>query len=144
MLKFYQEVYLDNNATTEVSKNVRRKIDTVLKKHYGNPSSLYKKGRSAALILKESREIIAKTINAEPDEIFFTGSASESNNNILKSLSDVYYPKKKKILSTPIEHPSVMSSLEYLKSKKIVIEYVPVDAKGRIIIKKLIIVCIRL
>ncbi|UCE04626.1 MAG: aminotransferase class V-fold PLP-dependent enzyme, partial [bacterium] len=121
---------LDNNATTAVTKNVRKKINNVLKKCYGNPSSLYKIAIDAANELDESRRIIAKTINAEVDEIIFTGCATESNNTILKGLAEIFYPGKKKILSTPIEHPSVISTLEYLKTKGILVEFIPVDSKG--------------
>jgi cysteine desulfurase len=55
-----------------------------------------------------------------PDEIYFTGSATESNNAVLKSVSHHFYPKKNKIISTPLEHPSVINSLEFLKTEGIV------------------------
>lgn len=130
MFRFQRKVYLDNNATTPVTKNVRKKINQVLKRYYGNPSSLYKIAINSAIELEESRKTVAKAINAEVDEIIFTACATESNNTVLKGLAEISYPGKKKILSTPIEHPSVISTLEYLKAKGILVEYIPVDRQG--------------
>jgi cysteine desulfurase len=127
-------VYLDNNATTAVAPCVYKKMQKVLKKNFGNPSSLYKEAIDSAIILDESRLTIAKTINANVDEVYFTGCATESNNTIIKTLAEKAFPEKRKILSTPIEHTSVISTLEYLKTKGFEIEYIPIDAKGRIII----------
>ena len=124
IFRIRRQVYLDNNATTKVSKRVRKKVNYVLKHCFGNPSSLYKVARNSAAILQESRERVSESINAEPFEIFFTGSASEANNCILKSVSEYFYPDRKKIVSTPIEHASVMSTLEYLRMKGFKIEYV--------------------
>jgi cysteine desulfurase len=134
MFHFQREIYLDSNATTDVTKNVRKRIERVLKHHYGNPSSLYRIARDAASVLADARAIVAQTINAEPESIFFTGSATEANNTILKMLSEVHQPQKNKIIATPIEHPSVMHSLEYLKTKSIKVEYLPVDAEGRVVL----------
>jgi cysteine desulfurase len=132
MFRFRREVYLDNNATTRVSHPVRTKIEYVLKHCFGNPSSLYKEARDAAQILDESRRIVAETIGADISEIFFTGSASEGNNAVLKSVSEYFYPSRKKIVSTPIEHASVISTLRYLESRGITVEYCTVDEMGRI------------
>ncbi|UCE21749.1 MAG: aminotransferase class V-fold PLP-dependent enzyme [Candidatus Aminicenantes bacterium] len=132
MFRLRKSVYLDNNATTRVSNPVREKMNYVLKHCYGNPSSLYKTARNSAIILEESREQVAATIQSQPREIFFTGSATEANNSILKSISEYSYPKKKKIISTPIEHASVISTLEFLQTRGIKVEYCPVDEKGKV------------
>jgi cysteine desulfurase len=137
MFRFHREIYLDNNATTKVSKKVQKVMSDVLKRNYGNPSSLYKVSHDSLNILNESREIIASSINAEPFEIIFTGSASEANNAVIKSLAEQAYPKKRKILSTPIEHQSVISCLDYLKKKNYEIEYIPVDREGFILLEEL-------
>jgi len=137
MFRFRREVYLDNNATTKVSKHVRRKVNYVLRHCYGNPSSLYKSARNSAEILEEARRQVAETIHADVHEIFFTGCATESNNAVLKSVSGHFYPQKQKIISTPIEHSSVISTLEYLSSQDIRVEYCPVDEKGKIRINEL-------
>ncbi len=130
MFRFQRKVYLDNNATTPVTKNVRKKVNQVLKKYYGNPSSLYKIAINSAIELEESRKTVAKSINAEVDEIIFTACATESNNTVLKGLAEFFYPARKKILSIQTEHPSIINTLEYLTSKGILIEYIPVDQQG--------------
>jgi cysteine desulfurase len=133
LLRFKRHVYLDHNATTNVSRRVRHKMNHVLKYCYGNPSSLYGIARKSAEIMEEARQHIADAIQADTEEIYFTGCATESNNAVLKSLSNYFYPKKKKIISTPIEHPSVINTLEFLKTRGIVVEYCPVDRQGRVL-----------
>jgi cysteine desulfurase len=132
LFRFKRQVYLDNNATTNVSRHVRRTMNRVLKNYFGNPSSLYGIGRKSAEIMEEARQQVANAIHANPQEIYFTGCATESNNAVLKSVSSYFYPKKKKIISTPIEHPSVINTLEFLKTQGIVVEYCPVDHQGRV------------
>ncbi len=125
-------VYLDNNATTMVSNRVRRVMNRVLKECFGNPSSLYEIGRKSGRIIEEARQSLAHAINADAQELYFTSCATESNNAVLKSLADYYYPEKNKIISLPIEHPSVLNTLEFLKTRGIVVEYCPVDGHGRV------------
>lgn len=138
MPRLRREVYLDNNATTKVNKQVTKKMSYVLKHAYGNASSLYRIARNSAEILEESRMQVAEAINADPREIYFTGSATEANNAILKSVSAHFYPeKKKKIISTPIEHASVMGTLEFLKNQGMAVEYCPVDSSGKVPVDEL-------
>lgn len=127
-----RHVYFDYNATTAVTKNVQKTIRSVLKKFPGNPSSLHDSGKKAAEIIDEARKNIADAIHANQSEIIFTGSASEANNTVLKSLFDYHYPLKRKIVSLPIEHPSVIKTLEYLQTKGLDIQYCPIDANGKI------------
>lgn len=134
---FKRNVYLDNNATTYVSSPVRRTMNRVLRFHWGNPSSGYQKGKTAFQIIEHAREQFAKSINAYSHEIYFTGSATECNNAVLKTLSNHFYPDKKKIISTPIEHPSVMNTLEFLESQGIIVQYCPVDRYGFVSVKEL-------
>lgn len=137
MFRLRQEIYLDNNATTKVSPSVSKKMERVLRFYYGNPSSLYQVARDSALVLEESRRQIAATIGAKPEEIIFNSCASEGNNNILKSLTELNYPKKTRIISSPTEHSSVMATLEYLKKQGVEIIYCPVDKYGKVVIEKL-------
>lgn len=132
MFRFRKKVYLDNNATTEVDKDVVKIMNYVLKNHYGNPSSLYKISYSSTELLEKSREEIAKSINAKPEEIFFTGSATEANNQIIHSAFEHFFPSKTKVITTPIEHPSVLSTLDFLKTKGLEVEFFKVDRFGRI------------
>ena len=128
-----RQVYLDHNATTSVSRRVRRTMNRVLKCVYGNPSSLYGAGRKSAAVMEVARQQVADAIHADAHEIYFTGCATESNNAVLKSLSNHFYPKKKKIISLPIEHPSVINTLEFLKTQGIEVDYCPVDRHGRVL-----------
>lgn len=130
LFSFKKHVYLDHNATTNVSSYVRRTMNRVLKKYYGNPSSLYDIGRKSAEILEEARLNVANAIHADTQEVYFTGCATESNNAIIKSLSDYFYPERSKIISTPIEHPSVINTMEYLSTRGIIVQYCPVDKYG--------------
>jgi cysteine desulfurase len=107
-------------------------MNYVLKYCYGNPSSLYGIARKSAEIMEEARKHVADAIHADPHEIYFTGCATESNNAVLKSVSNCFYPKKRKVISTPIEHPSVLNTLEFLKTQGIIVEYCPVDRHGRV------------
>ena len=138
MFSMQRQVYLDNNATTPVSRTVWKKMTKILKNHYGNPSSPYCLGQGSARILEESREIIASTIGADPQEVIFTSCATEANNQILKSLSQHYVAEgKKKIISSPVEHPSVMETLQYLENNGTEICYLSVDKNGFISLQEL-------
>ncbi len=132
-----RNIYLDNNATTKVSKSVRRKMNYVLKHCYGNPSSIYNIAGKSVEIIEEARQHVADAINAEAQEVYFTGCATESNNTILKSVSKHFFPNKRKIISTPIEHPSVMKTLEFLETQGIIVEYCSVDSEGRVLLDEL-------
>lgn len=132
LIRFNRQVYLDHNATTPVSGRVLSEMSRVLKYHYGNPSSFYGTGRKSAELLEEARGHVANAIHADPSEVIFTACATESNNAVLKSVATHFYPQKKKIVSTPIEHPSVMNALAYLETQGVVVEFCPVDDKGRV------------
>jgi cysteine desulfurase len=133
MFHLQRNVYLDNNATTKVTPHVARAMSAVLKGRFGNPSSLYRLGRDAASVVEDARQVVAATINAAPDEIIFTGSATEANNQVLTALTEIHYPTRRKIVSTPIEHPSVMATLAHLERRGVVVEFLPVDRFGRLV-----------
>ena len=137
LIRFNRYVYMDHNATTPVSGRVQRKMNQVLQQNYGNPSSFYGIGRKSAELLEKARQQVAHAIHADPNEIYFTACATESNNAVLKSVSAHFYPKKKKIISTPIEHPSVINTLEHLQTQGIVVEYCAVDHQGRVLLPEL-------
>jgi cysteine desulfurase len=130
MFRRRKEIYLDNNATTAIAPAVVKKMQHVLKYTFGNPSSLYQVAQRSSVLLEESRKTVASAIGAEPDELVFTGSASEGNNTILKGLFDIFYPRKKTIIASPIEHPSVQLTLDYLSTKGLRVLYLPVDCHG--------------
>lgn len=137
MFRFRKDVYLDHNATTPPSRSVRKRMNRVLRDVYGNPSSLYGAARLAASVLEDSRRQVADAIGGSAAEICFTGSASEANNTVLKGLAETCFPRKKKIVSTPIEHPSIIATLEHLRGRGIVVEYLPVDRSGHVVMEHL-------
>jgi cysteine desulfurase len=137
LVHFNRQVYLDHNATTPVSARVRKKMEQVLKYQYGNPSSFYGIGRKSAGMVEEAREQVALAIHAVPSEVVFTSCASESNNAAIKSTTAHFYPHKKKIVATPVEHPSVSNTLAYLQAQGVTVEYCQVDEKGRILLADL-------
>jgi cysteine desulfurase len=137
VFRFKRLVYLDHNATTNVSRRVRRQMNRVLKHHYGNPSSFYRIARKSTAIMDQAREHVAGAIHADPHEVCFTGCATESNNAVLKAVTAHFFPEKKKIISTPIEHPSVINTLEHLQTQGVVVEYCAVDRQGRVLLPEL-------
>jgi len=130
MLGFKRQVYLDNNATTKVSRPVRKAVQRALKYSWGNASSAYFRGKRSAAVLEKSRERLASAIHAHPHEVYFSSCASEANNAILKTLSESFYPQKKKIIASPIEHASVQNTLEYLQTKGIDVQFCELDENG--------------
>jgi len=130
-----RRVYLDNNATTpldeEVKELIRESLDT-----FGNPSSHHQFGREAHERIEKARVQIAKFINAHPSEIVFTSGGSESNNIVLRSLLcssfDCPYKTRKgtHIITTAIEHPSVLETCRYLTCETVNMTYLPVDHYG--------------
>ncbi|MBK8515689.1 MAG: cysteine desulfurase [Saprospiraceae bacterium] len=124
-------VYLDNASTTPLLPEVINKMNEILNDDFGNPSSIHSYGRRAKSIVENARKIVSKAINASIGEIFFTSSATESNNMVLKNAVDSLQIKK--IISSPTEHHCVLHTLDYLvKNKNIEISYVHVDNQGNI------------
>ncbi len=101
-------VYVDNAATTAVKPSVLESMLPFYKEIYGNPSSIYSMGRVAKKAVTEAREKIAKCIDAEPDEIFFTSGGSESDNWAIKGIArNLAKVGKNHIITSKIEHHSV-------------------------------------
>ena len=87
-----KKVYLDNAATTRVDEKVLREMLPYYYEYYGNPSSVHIKGQEAKKAIEKARKIIAESINAKPEEIYFTSGGTESNNWALKGLFFKNYP----------------------------------------------------
>lgn len=105
--------YLDNSSTTKPSKRAVEYITKALEANWGNPSSLHRIGMEAEIALNEARETVARSLNARADEIIFTGGGTEANNTALLS---VLKAKKRggRIITTAIEHPSVLETAKRL------------------------------
>ena len=126
-----KEIYLDNNATTEIDGEVLESMLPYLKENYGNPSSIYSFGKQVKEKITEARWNIAKLLNAEEDEIIFTSCASESNvTAIMNAVKN--NPDKKHIITTKVEHASIIETMKYLETMGYNITYLSVDEKGRL------------
>lgn len=130
-------IYLDHAATTPILDSVIDEMTVVMKKYYGNPSSMHELGRTAKYQLTLARETIAKTINASPDEIVFTSSGSESDNLAILKSAELMSNKGKHIISSNIEHPAVKNTLKYLESKGYKVTYLEVDQSGQLTLEQL-------
>jgi len=119
-------VYADNAATSKVLPEVVEEMIPYLEKNFGNPSSIYSVGKEAKEAVERSRKTIAECINADPDEIFFTSSGTESDNWAIKSS----YRSGKHIISSKIEHHAVLKSLSYLERQGAQISYLSPDKFG--------------
>lgn len=110
-------VYADNAATTKVSPAVLKEMMPYFGEEYGNPSSLYSKGRTASLAVAGARERIAKVLGAKPNEIFFTSCGSESDNWAIKGAAHANVSKGKHIITTVYEHHAVLHTMDALKKR---------------------------
>jgi len=124
------KVYLDNGATTKVDDEVVRTMLPYYKNNYGNASSMHDYGVNAKEALDKSREIIAKEINADFNEIVFTSSGSESDNLAIKGVAYANRNKGNHIITTKIEHPAVLDSCKILEKEGFKITYLNVDKEG--------------
>ena len=125
-------VYADNAATTKVSPAVLKEMMPYFGEEYGNPSSLYSKGRTASLAVAGARERIAKVLGAKPNEIFFTSCGSESDNWAIKGAAHANASKGKHIITTVYEHHAVLHTMDALKKEGFEITYLKVDSDGQI------------
>ncbi|MBS3071885.1 cysteine desulfurase [Candidatus Pacearchaeota archaeon] len=124
-----KEYYLDNAASTKVSKKVVAEIEKFYTEDYGNPGSIHKLGEKAAKAINEARIKLAKEINAKPNEIYFTSGATESNNWALFGLAKTSKEKKKIVISS-IEHPSVLETTRQLERWGFEIIQIKVNSEG--------------
>lgn len=124
-------VYADNAATTQISKEVLDAMMPWLTEGYGNPSSIYAKGREAGFAIEEARRKVAQALGAEPREIYFTGCGSESDNWALKGTAHKLASKgKKHIITSVFEHHAILHSCAALEKEGFEVTYLPVDQDG--------------
>ena len=131
-------IYLDNAATTKVSKDAWDAARIAIRDSYGNPSSLHKAGTDAAKIVQKAREQIAKCIGAKPDEIIFTAGGSERDNLALRGIAPCLKQNgKTTIITSQIEHHAVLNTCKVLEHDGFKVIYMPVDQDGRVDIEEL-------
>lgn len=127
------EVYMDNSATTKPYDEVIEAMVDTMKNYYGNPSSSHIYGLRAEKKLNEAREVIAKTLNCTRDEIIFTSGGSESNNFLIRGFSK----PGTNVITSRIEHPSVMNTFKELEKQGISVTYLEIDNEGKINLEQL-------
>lgn len=122
--------YFDNNATTKVDDEVLKEMIPYFKEYYGNASSIYKLGQKSKNKIEEVREKISNILNCNPNEIYFTSGGSESNNLALKGIMSANKSKGKHLITSMIEHPSILNTCKSLEKEGYEVTYLSVNEKG--------------
>lgn len=123
-------IYADNAATTRVSDHALEKMLPFLRESYGNASSLYSIGSRAKRAIEEARRQTASAIGAEPSEIIFTSGGSEANSWVLRGMAERFRGEAVHIVTTSIEHPSVLNACRALEACGVSVSYLPVSEQG--------------
>ena len=123
-------IYLDNAATTKTRPEVVEAMLPYFTEFYGNPSSIYSFSDEPKKAVANGREIIAKSIGAKTNELYFTGGGSESDNWALKATAEAYKSKGNHIITSKIEHHAILHTCEWLEKHGFEITYIDVDENG--------------
>jgi len=129
-------IYFDNNATTKVADEVLEEIKPYFCDLYGNPSSMHTFGGQVGIKIREAREKTAALLGCDPSEIIFTGCGTESDNTAIKGTL-VAHPNKRKVITTRVEHPAVLSVCRDLENQGYTVVELAVDKKGRLNLSEL-------
>ena len=130
-------IYLDYSATTPVNEEVLNSYIETTKKMVGNPNSLHKLGIEAKSLIDAATRQIANILKVKPNEIIYTSGASESNNTAIKGICLKYQNRGKHIITTHLEHSSIIEPLNYLKRQGFEVEYVNITENGMVDIEDL-------
>lgn len=125
-----REIYLDNAATTRPHPKVTGAISAALSDNYGNPSSLHAKGLAAERVMTAAREAVARTLGVSPSEIVFTSGGTEANNLAISGIA--LHAKGRHVLTSAVEHSSVLAPIRRLAEQGFDVTEVPVDPEGRV------------
>lgn len=132
-MKDLKSIYLDYNATTPIDPKVLKAMLPYFKEHFANPSSSHAYGRYAKNAVTSAREKVANLIGAKTDEIVFTSGGTESNNHAIFGTAFANMSKGKHIITSTVEHPSVLQPLSYLEQKfGYKVTQLPVDKDGMV------------
>lgn len=124
-------IYVDNNATTRVADEVLQEMLPFLTDYYGNASSMHTFGGQVRTYIDAARQHLAALLGAAPGEVIFTSCGTESDNAAIMSAID-NLPARRKIVTSKVEHPAVLGMCKTLQQKGYHVEYVPVNAKGKL------------
>lgn len=127
-----KEIYLDNSATTPVCKAAIDNAVFAMSEEWGNPSALYTRGMNAEALVSKARERVADYINARPDEIFFTGCGTESNNTAIFGAVEKLRKRCNRVVTSIVEHPSVKEPMKKLQEQGVEVIYLPVNSEGKV------------
>ena len=130
-------IYVDNSSTTKLNENVLRKMMPYLQDYYGNASTIYELGKISRNAIDVSRNIIAKCINVDSEEIYFTGSGTESDNLAIQGVAHKYKEKGKHIITSKFEHLAVLNTCKKLEKEGFEVTYVDVGESGVINVEKI-------
>jgi cysteine desulfurase len=125
-----KEIYFDNSATTRVHPDVADLVHETMLRNYGNPSSLHKKGVQAERAVINARKILADAWQATPEEVYFTSGGTESNNTAIKGIVQAYKNRGNHIITSNIEHPSVLNVFDYLEELGFKVTFLKVKENG--------------
>ena len=126
------EVYLDNSATTKAYDEVGQLVAKVMCEDYGNPSSMHKKGMDGELYIKEAKKIFARLLKVQEKELFFTSGGTESDNLALMGAADANKRRGNHLITTCIEHPAILNTMQHLEELGYRVTFLPVDEEGRV------------
>lgn len=126
------EIYLDNSATTKCLDSVIAVMTETMRQDYGNPSSMHRKGMEAEAYIRRAKEVIAKNLKVKEKEIIFTSGGTESDNLAIIGASLANARSGKHIITSSVEHPAVLQTMNYLEEQGFLVTYLPVDEFGRI------------
>ena len=125
-----KEIYFDNSATTQIKSEVLNEMIPFLTTQYGNPSSLYSIGRKSKKAIENARKQVAELLNCDTKDIYFTAGGSESNNIALKAFAYANKDKGNHIITSKIEHSSILETCRYLQTQGFEVSYINVDEQG--------------
>lgn len=131
------EVYLDNSATTRCFEDVVEVMTKIMLQDYGNTSSMHLKGVESEHYIKEAKEILSKILKVSEKEILFTSGGTESDNLALIGAANAYHRMGKHLITTKIEHPAILQTMEYLENQGFQVTYLSVDENGQIDLSEL-------
>jgi cysteine desulfurase NifS len=127
-----RRIYLDHNATTPLAPQVYAAMKGAMKEYYGNPSSIYREGKTARSAMETARRKVAQLLGCTARRVVFTGGGSESNNFVLKGVAFAAPKSRNHIITTTIEHPSVLAACGWLDRHGFDVTYLPVSRWGLI------------
>lgn len=130
-------IYFDNSATTKPYPEVREGYMKVAEQYFANPSSIHSLGSEVEKLMTQSRALTASLLGVKPTEIVFTSSGTEGNNLAIKGVAFQYQNRGKHIITTSIEHPSVLEAYKQLETLGYTVSYLDVDQSGRINLEQL-------